>query len=48
MEIIKCKICGKIFYKNEISATCAPVVFYDYNACDECNKEARKNTKNNF
>ena len=43
MEIIECKICGKLFYQIADYGTCSDFM-YDYNACKECNKEAKGET----
>ena len=45
-EIIKCKICGKPFFKNDITGTVTGNILHDDDACDECNKLALKNTVN--
>ena len=45
MEIIKCKICGKLFYKFVGEQGTCSNFMYDYDACEECNKKAKENSK---
>ncbi len=44
MDIIKCKICGKIFFQI-VNMTATSDFEYDNNCCKECNKEAKENSK---
>lgn len=44
MEIIKCKICGKIFFQT-VNITTTSDFEYDENCCKECNKKAKENSK---
>lgn len=44
MEIIKCKICGKIFFQI-VNMTTSSDFEYDVYACKECNKKAKENSE---
>lgn len=47
MEIIKCKFCEKLFYRDCINSTTASNVIYDYEVCKKCNKKAKENADEN-